>query len=228
MASRMSLRAHPDVERRGESPGLSADTPDFAVTPDARDTPDMPDTTDSPDMLATNARRRADPIASDDTSDIADTPDTPSTNTRLAPPVRTRAATRMTPPTQATFPTRHPQNRVTLSRCPKRRLDFCVLASRRRSRVFVCSPVAAARSRARPLAQIRRCAIRHPAPGQSRPIRCIRPRQSLGVSSLICDRGGDRNSGGSRSCRALRNEATPLIQPPRTSFLAAHLRCGGL
>ena len=172
----MSLRAHPDVERRGESPGLSADTPDFAVMPDARDTPD---TADTPDMLATNARRRADPTASDDSPDTADTPDTPSINKRLTPPIRLRPATPETPPTQATFPTRHPQNRVTLSSCPKRRLDSCVLACRRRSRVFVCSPVAAARSQARPLAQIRRCAIGHPAPGQSRPIRCIRPRQSL-------------------------------------------------
>ena len=112
----MSLRAHPDVERRGESPGLSADTPDFAVTPDTRDTPD---TADTPDMLATNARRRADPIASNDTRDIADTPDTQSTNRRLAPPILPRPATRMTPPTHATFPTRHPQNRATLSSCPK-------------------------------------------------------------------------------------------------------------
>ena len=148
LASRMSLRAHPDVERRGESPGLSADTPDFAVT---HDTADTPDTRDSPDILATNARRRAEPTASDDTRDIANTPDTPSTNTRLGPPIRLRPATRATPPTQATFPTRHPQNRVTLSSCPKRRLNFFALACRCRSRVFVCSPLAAARSRARPL-----------------------------------------------------------------------------
>ena len=63
----MSLRAHPDVERRGESPGPSADTPDFADMPDAGDTPD---TADYPDTPATNARRRADPITSNDTRDI--------------------------------------------------------------------------------------------------------------------------------------------------------------
>ena len=201
----MSRRANPDLETHGASPGPPADTSDSAHTNDAVD---MPDTRDSPDMLATNARRRADPTASDDTRDTADTPDTLSTNTRLAPPIRPRAATRMTPPTPATFPTRHPQNRVTPSSCPKHPFALAL------------SP--------RPLAQIRRCAIGDLAPGQSRPIRCIRPRQSLGVSSLICDRGGDRNSGGSRSRRALRNEAMPLIQPPRTSFLGAHLRAGGL
>ena len=71
----MGLRSHPDVERRGESPGLSADASDFAVTHNPPDMGDTPDTADTPDMLATNARRRAHPTASADTADHADRKD---------------------------------------------------------------------------------------------------------------------------------------------------------
>ena len=100
----MSLRSHPDVERRGESPGISAVTPDTRVMPDARDTPD---TDDTPDMLATNARRRADPTASADTADPADTPDTPSTNRRLAPPIQLQTGASPLPSSYARRHARH-------------------------------------------------------------------------------------------------------------------------
>ena len=127
---------------------------------------------------------------------------------RAARPILDLPATRTTPPTRMTQrpqKARRPANPGppgdTHDSADARDMHDAASTKRRNTVYLSKTPSWMPRPFPRPLAQIRRCAIGGAAPGQSRPIRCIRPRQSLGVSPLIGDRGGDRNSGSTAAVR---------------------------